>query len=488
MKYLNSALIFAVLFTSFHSIFAQSSTVEGQVIQSYTSVPVYTDNELISRINSMQNRIIPPRFDRVVKSYIGTYTVRKRAHTEKMLGRTNLYFPLFEKYAAEMNLPYDIKYLSVVESALNPRALSRSGAAGLWQFMPATGREYGLKINSLVDERRDPNKSTAAAMKYLSRLYKRYGDWALALAAYNGGPGRVNRAIKRGRSKNFWRIRKYLPRETRAYVPAFVAASYVVNFYHEHNLLPVNLEAEKRDVESAKVYKRISFQMIEEVTGTPMQVIKDLNPSYKQYFLPTSRTGNFLSLPRVRMAALLNHLGRPDERLNRMISDQINRPEYAMFNNNFVRSTYVVQGGETFVGLAKKFNCGVRDIKQWNNIRGDYMYKGQTLRIFSPKISGVDLLPVPLPEQTLYAKPSSSDPMALPKSEPKINKTIKKYKFPKISRRDKKYIYHQVKRRETLMSIAEKYHDVSLDDILKLNKIKYDDPVKPGTKIIIRKK
>ena len=175
-------------------------------------------------------------------------------------------------------MPLDLKFLSVVESALNPMAVSRSGAVGLWQFMPATGREYGLKISRYVDERKDPVKSTLAAIKYLKKQYNRYGNWELALAAYNGGPGRVNRAIKRGRSKNFWRIRKYLPRETRNYVPAYIAATYIANFYHMHDLVPIYPDLELQLTESVKVYETLNFSEIEAITGTPEYIIEILNP------------------------------------------------------------------------------------------------------------------------------------------------------------------------------------------------------------------
>ena len=294
--------------------------------QDYTTsnIPTFTDAELLNRIRSVRNKVIPPRFDRIVKSYINTYTVKKRDKTERMLGQMDVYFPLFEHYLKQKNLPVDLKYLPVVESALNPRAVSRSGAVGLWQFMPPTGREYGLKINSLVDERKDPTKSTEAALKYLGRLYKKYGDWSLVLAAYNGGPGRVNRAIKRGRSKNFWRIRRYLPAETRAYVPAFIAATYIINFHHHHLLDPIPSDVDMRYTETTKIYQRISFQTISEITGTRMDLLEDLNPSYKQRFLPTNSKGNYLRLPAHRMASLMNYLGRPDASRNRLGAQSIN--------------------------------------------------------------------------------------------------------------------------------------------------------------------
>jgi len=248
--------LFLVIIFSLNATFSKSQTAIQSSYTYETIIPTFTDSEIRDRLSRITSSVAPPRFTSVVKSYINTYTVKKRQHTEAMLGRISIYFPMFEKYLSENNLPVDLKYLSIVESALNPKAVSRSGAVGLWQFMPPTGKENGLKINSTVDERRDPHKSTLAAAKYLKKQYKRYNNWELALAAYNGGPGRVNRAIKRGRSKNFWRIKRYLPKETQNYVPAFIAATYVVNYYPEHNLVPVYPEIDLQMTELIKIYKK----------------------------------------------------------------------------------------------------------------------------------------------------------------------------------------------------------------------------------------
>jgi len=227
MKHLTSTsflLLFAIVLFGQNNLHGPmvGTVPDEAIIPSSETNPVYSDQELETQIQQMYSEVVPARLNPAVKSYIKTYTVKRRDKTAAMLGRKEMYFSMFEKYAVEQNVPTDLKYLSIVESALNPNAESRSGAVGLWQFMPATGSSLGLKINRDVDERKDPHKSTKAAYKYLNKQYKRYGNWELALAAYNGGPGRVNRAIKRGRSKNFWRIQKYLPKETRNYVPAFI--------------------------------------------------------------------------------------------------------------------------------------------------------------------------------------------------------------------------------------------------------------------------
>ena len=453
------------------------------------AIPTYTDHQLRQRLSSVTNAIVAPRLTSVVKSYVNTYTVKKREKTQEMLGKIEMYFPLFEKYLKENNLPTDLKFLPVLESALNPNAVSRSGAVGLWQFMPATGRENGLKINSLVDERRDPNKATKAAIKYLTRLHKKYGDWSLAIAAYNGGPGRVNRAIKRGRSKNFWRIAKYLPRETRNYVPAFIAAYYIVHFHEHHNMFPVYPEVDLQMTETTMIYERISFQRISELTGTPVYQIQALNPSYKQKFIPSNTNGNYLILPQHRIAALMNYLGRPDQRLNRLAVGPVSAPNsYIIPSENFKRAVYLAQGDEKLEDLSQHLNCTIRDLKKWNRLNNNKLIRGQRIYFYSPKISGVDLLPVPLPLAGILAMPLTE--RVLPErsyNSSKIRSHSKNDHFTKKSK-EGKYIYYQVKRRETLVDIVKKFPSISLQELMEVNNIRQskNSNLKPGTRILVK--
>lgn len=201
------------------------------------SIIGFSESEVSERLSYLTG-CTPLNYNAVVRAYLQTYLYKKPEKTRDMLSKAGMYFHIFEAELKANGMPEDLKYLSVTESALNPLAVSRCGATGLWQFMPATGSEYGLEQNSAVDERSNPVEATRAALKYLKRLYGMYNDWALALAAYNSGPGNVNRAIKRGHSRNFWVIQKYLPQETRNYVPAFVSATYICNFYMMHNLMP----------------------------------------------------------------------------------------------------------------------------------------------------------------------------------------------------------------------------------------------------------
>jgi membrane-bound lytic murein transglycosylase D len=465
--------------------FSQSSTT------THSPVPVFSDEELEVRVKNLSSLAVIPQLDNVVKSYIKTYSVRKRDKTEKMLGKIVMYFPIFEKYLLENNMPSDIKYLSVVESALNPQATSRVGAAGLWQFMPATGKEYGLAQNSKLDERRDPHKSTKAAIKYLKRLHNKYQDWELALAAYNSGPGRVNRAIRRGQSKNFWKIKKYLPKETRNYVPAFVAANYIVNNYHLHYLKPQFPEMDVQMTDYTKVYNSISFREISEITRTPLHLIQELNPSFKQGIIPTSRNGHYLTLPKRNMPLFLAAFPTPDS--NPSITHNLSG------RTEFFKSVYYVQPGDHIDKLAKLFNCDRQHIMAWNNLPQPYLARGQKLTIFQISNSmNIQVKELPA-RQTKIENPKLKEETIL-SSGRKINKTNEKKnvkqeegekeKAPqrKFSQKREDYIFHTIRRNESILEIVEKYPNVSVHDILRLNEIKGNDFPTVGTRLKIKKK
>ncbi|MEM8908721.1 MAG: transglycosylase SLT domain-containing protein, partial [Bacteroidota bacterium] len=461
-------------------------------------IPTYTDQELIERLRKINSAISIPRLTPAVKSYIRTYTVKKRDRTEAMLGRASIYFPIFESYLQETRMPDDLKYLSVVESALDPTARSRSGAVGLWQFMAPTGRENGLKINSALDERKDPHKATKAALKYLLKQYRRYGNWELALAAYNGGPGRVNRAIKRGRSKNFWRIQRYLPRETRNYVPAFIAATYILNYYHLHNLTPVYPSADLQITQRIKIYDRLSFHEIANVTGTPMDIIVTLNPSYKRKYIPANRRGNNLILPQNHMYSMLSYLGRPDSEIQLLNASTIPAPMVNQeWESRHLKTTYTVQSHDNLEYIASLFACTVQDLRNWNRLRQNYVTLGQELIIYVPKPKNLDFYtPIaPLPSLEMAPFPHvivdhrlvSSQGSNRSKTTRTQRKFIPQYDSDKANNRDH-YLYHTLKRNETLLEVAEQYSGVGLSDILQLNQVDHLYHLKPGTLIRVKKK
>ena len=247
--------------------------------------PTFTDEEYIDRLSRLPY-VMEMSYNGVVRNFIDRYSGRLRRSVSYMLGSSNFYMPIFEEALESYGVPLELKYLPVIESALNPRAVSRVGATGLWQFMLATGKRYGLKVNTLVDERRDPVKSSYAAAHYLSDLYKIYGDWNLVIAAYNCGPGNINKAIHRANgSTDYWQIYPYLPAETRGYVPAFIAANYIMNYYCEHNICPMRSRLPDR-TDTVVVNKNIHLQQIANVCGIDIEELRTLNHSYRHDIVP----------------------------------------------------------------------------------------------------------------------------------------------------------------------------------------------------------
>ena len=482
---------FTVLCTTlfFSNLFSQSA-------DTYSDYTLISDQEIKARLSTIQNDVVKPRFDPAVRSYINTYTIKKRDKTESMLGKTVIYFPLFERILAEAGLPDDLKYLSVVESALNANAVSRSGAVGLWQFMKPTGRECGLSINSTIDERKEPEKATRAAVEYLNKQYKRYGNWELALAAYNGGAGRVNRAIKRGRSSNFWKIRRHLPRETRNYVPAFIAATYINHFYHEHDLNPIYPDQEFQNTEMVKVYEMLTFSELEELTGTPEYVIEFLNPSYKKNYIPSSVRGNNLVLPQEKMAIFKNTYRAPDGgNKNYVVGERVVAPRSKpVVPANSTQMFYNVKHGDDVESLAKCFYCEEADIMRWNKLTSRKLREGQSLIVFISKDAikrTPELKPLPLtlvkPKTTKIQEEIDWKPIALPSSQEGAS-ARKKSSRSKRSKKKDRYSYHKIKRGESLFTISAQYEGVSVNDLIEINNMKEGDALEPGKKIKVRKK
>jgi len=269
------------------------------------SLLLKAEGTVVSLDRTIENRIfslgssIDVKYNAEVKRRIKQYTVSQRSMCEVLLGRSSIYFPVFEDIFRKKGLPLDLKYLSVVESGLRPIATSRSGAAGLWQFMRPTGRMMGLQINRTIDERRDVEKSTEAAADYLLHLYERFDDWTLAIAAYNCGPGNLRKAIRKsGGKRSFWEIKKYLPKETREYVPKFIAMSYVMNYYYEHDLVPDVPHEDLTNTCSAKVFEKINLRRLSKELGIDLKVLRTLNPSYIRNYIPKSEDGKYnLVLP-----------------------------------------------------------------------------------------------------------------------------------------------------------------------------------------------
>lgn len=327
---------------------------------------------------------VPLRYNDRVHAFINYFTVKDRDYTRLMMRRKNLYFPLFERELAKHNLPDELKYLSIIESALNPRAVSRASAVGLWQFMSATGRFYGLHQDWYIDERMDPEQATVAACRYLRDLYRMFNDWELALAAYNTGPGNVRKAIRRsGYKKTFWEIYNYLPRETRSYVPQFVAMIYTMNYLGQHNFID-----EGQDMLMASdtliVSKYLHFDTFAKLTGVCLDDLQRMNPSVKHNALPDATKPYVMYVPVLAKEALeANRMSILDS------ASKAGKKELEMLARNSAGSTYgrdrivyKVRSGDVLGSIAIRHNVKVSDIKKWNNLRSNTIRIGQRLNIW----------------------------------------------------------------------------------------------------------
>jgi membrane-bound lytic murein transglycosylase D len=338
---------------------------------------------IADRLKCIQ-KTIPMHYNEKTHAFINFFTVKDREYTRMIIQRMNLYFPLFEKYLAEYGLPDELKYLSIIESGLNPRAVSRARAVGLWQFMPATGRYFGLHIDWYIDERMDPEKSTRAACQYLKQLYRMFGDWELALAAYNSGPGNVKRAIRRaGYKKNFWDIYPYVPRETRSYVPQFMAITYTMNYLSEHNFLVEGQEAPLLS-DTLCVKKYLHLPTLASLTGSCLEDILKLNPSVQHNAIPDVVKPYKLLLP-VAAKTFLNS--------NRSFildsASKVGKTQLALLARNSPGSTYgkdkivyKVRSGDVLGSIALRHGVKVVDMKKWNNLNSNTIRVGQRLNIW----------------------------------------------------------------------------------------------------------
>lgn len=509
----------------------------------FDEVPNYPDSVVAERIAEL-DRNTPFNFvyNQHVKDFIDLYAIRKRKLTSRALGLAAIYFPLFEEMLDKYNMPLELKYLAVVESALNPTAVSRAGARGLWQFMYNTGKMYGLKSNSLVDDRSDPYKATDAACRHLRDLYNIYDDWSLALAAYNSGAGNVNKAIRRsGGIKNYWAIWPYLPRETRGYVPAFIAVTYVMNYAAEHNLYPLNPGILYGGIDTILVKDALSFNQISEFLSIPTDQVKFLNPAYKEGIIPATPYKNYvLRLPKDKIADFINN----EKALYQFKTKQgLEREKMlATIKSATERTVHIVKKGETLGKIANKYHCKVSDIKKWNGLKRNTLKQRQRLIIYpaettekkqvvantetTPKTSqlksdtsittvaqdhikpdtGVRLKPTEKPVKPeeivhIVTKGENLGLIArnhnvsvkelmtvnnLKKSTLKIGqRLIIKGKAMPVQKEGEKFKYYTVKSGDTLFKIAQSIARMTVDELKKINSISSDNALKAGQKIII---
>lgn len=414
----------------------------------YEYVPDASYDLVADRIACIQSDI-PLTYNHRVKSFVDYFTVRDREYTRMVIRRKDIYFPLFEAYLKKYNMPQDLKYLAIVESGLKPEARSRVGAVGLWQFMPSTGRMFGLNQDWYIDERQSPEKSTEAACKYLKQLYNMFGDWELALAAYNTGPGNVRKAIRRsGYKKSFWDIYRYLPRETRSYVPQFVAIAYTLNFIDEHNLRE-DIPDYIVDADTLMVSQFASLKVLAEQLNVCEEDLKKLNPELRRAAVPETAKNYPLRIPAdmadflaANSSSILDSAG--SETIKKQFVAQAKKSSGSTYGRSKV--TYRVRRGDVLGKIAERHGVRLSDVRRWNNIRGSRIYAGQRL--------------------TLYVKSSSRAAVASSRSPVPSGK------------------YHLVQPGDSLWEISRKYQGLTVTKIKQLNKLS-SNSIKPGQKLII---
>lgn len=350
------------------------------------------DEVYISRLQRLPTVIEMP-YNSVVKQYIEMYANKKSELVEKMLGMSLYYMPIFESALEKHQVPQELKYLPIVESALNPNAVSKAGAGGLWQFMPATAVGEGLEVNSLVDERRDPIASSDAAARYLKKLYNIYDDWTLAIAAYNCGPGNVNKAIKKANGKkDYWEIYFYLPAETRGYVPAFIAANYIMTYFPEHGISHA-LARRPMVTDTVHINQRVHFQQIADVLDVPIDEIRVLNPQFRADVVPGNIRPYSLTLPSVQAYcyaanedSIVNYLAdrfnpRPVVEPGTTVSNEIKTDGRGQYTEETTVLFHKVKSGETLKSIAQKYGVTAQSIRQANNLSSSRVRTGKQLRI-----------------------------------------------------------------------------------------------------------
>ncbi|MBI3511741.1 MAG: LysM peptidoglycan-binding domain-containing protein [Bacteroidetes bacterium] len=417
-----------------------------------------------------------------VQTYINLYVVKKRPLVEKMLGLSQLYDPIFEEQLDKYNLPLELKNLPVIESALNPSATSHAGARGLWQFMYTTGKMYDLEVSSYVDERCDPYRSTEAACQCLRDLYNMFGDWQMVLAAYNAGPGTVNKAIRRagGGKKSYWEIRPFLPKETQAYVPAFIAANYVMSYHLEHNLYSAIPRKAFSDIDTVAVKQQVTFSQIEAVLAVSQDELEFLNPEYKLDVIPYSFTEPYkLVLPIDKVGPFVTN--------EQAIYDYIKKDTaMAAMAIVEVKTTHTVKKGETITSIARRYKCSVTDIRAWNGLKSNYIKPGQKLVIYTPER-------VSSSTDSDTAEKDPKEKSGSTSTDAQKNSTKTKTSDPDPGKNDPapnssgaKYKYYTVKKGDNLYTIS-KSTGVSVEQLKKLNGFGDHFVMHAGDKIKIAK-
>lgn len=452
-----------------------------------TLIPDFPDSVYIERLSEIPS-LIDMSYNRLVKNYINVYTRKRRDQVRQMLAVADFYFPMFEEVFDQYDIPYELKYLAIIESAMNPRAVSRAGAVGTWQFMYGTAKMYDLRINSLVDERKDPMKSTQAAAKFLKNLYGIYGDWTLALAAYNCGPGNVNKAIRRsGGKRNFWDIYYYLPRETRGYVPAFIAAAYTMNYYKEHKLSKLQLDIELQ-TDTLVLTQKLHLMQVAEVLHIPVKQLRDLNPQYRYDIIPATASQSYsITIPLTKVSTFIDlqdsifaykdsvyfnkaTLIANPSRLNAY--QQVDLPA-----DKYDKLIYTVKSGDAIGLIADWYDVRLSDVRYWNNIPSNMIRSGQKLIIYKPKGNSEKYKNL---NEMSYQQKQEFAGRKVPATE---TTSVISINTPDG---EGDFIFYTVKSGDSLWEIAQKYPGVTDTDISRWNNLTNSNSIKPGQKIRIK--
>jgi len=458
-----------------------------------------------------------PALENVIKSFL-----KNRSKSfERQMAIAEYYFPLFEEKLSKYNLPLEIKYLAIVESALQPKAKSKVGAGGLWQFMPETGKQYKLKITTYVDERHDPIKSTEAACHYMMNMYEIFGDWSLVLASYNCGPGNVSKAIRRSGGKtDYWEIRKYLPRETANYLPAFLATMYIYEFKKEHGLVPHKAEMKYAETDTVMLKQAMTFKQLSDLLDISEAQLEYLNPIYKSKYIPSIEEETFyLRLPKNKIGIFVSNEEKIYGYLAYLEQEKIRNIQLALqakkrdsiakqdslavvanltVKNNDTneyeevikkrtkevvsKNFHKVKKGETLSEIADKNNVSIVNLRKWNNIKGSNINAGQSLVIQTIKkvtVNEVVKKPKPKPK-TEIVEPVVENAVAENTEKPTENK----YSSAK-SKIEIKEDYYIVQKGDSIFSITKKFPNLTTDDLKKKNDLKTDN-IQPGMKLKIQ--
>lgn len=456
-----------------------------------------------------------PALENVIKSFLKNRT----KSFERQMALAEYYFPLFEEKLSKYNLPLEIKYLAIVESALQPKAKSKVGAGGLWQFMPATGKQYKLNISTYVDERHDPIKSTEAACHYMMNMYAIFGDWSLVLASYNCGPGNVSKAIRRSGGKtDYWEIRKYLPRETANYLPAFLATMYIYEYKKEHGLVPKKAEMTYFETDTVMVKQAMTFKQLSDLLDISEEQLEYLNPIYKSKYIPSIDDEYFyLRLPKNKIGIFVSNEEKIYGYLAYLEQEKVRNLQLALqakkrdsiakqdslavatslvvANNEPVemeevlkkrtkevvsKNFHKVKKGETLSQIADKNNVSIVNLRKWNNIKGSTINAGQSLVIqTTKKVTVNEVVKKPKPK-TEIIEPEVENAVAVNTEKPTENK----YSSAK-SKIEIKEDYYIVQKGDSIFSITKKFPNLTTDDLKKKNDLKTDN-IQPGMKLKIQ--